>query len=479
MKSAIRWEQSDDGIVSLILDDPDQQVNTVNAAYIQGLSDAIDRLESKSNAVTGVILRSAKRSFLAGGDLNRLLDAHAATLEEFVADIDMRKGLTLRLESLPVPVVAVVNGPALGGGLELALCCHHSIAVDDGKVVVGLPESRLGLIPGAGGIVRTVQRLGIDRALDELILPGRKYSLDEAIALGLIDDSAPSTDEAISAAKEWIAAHPNGVRRSNTADRGVARLLPAARAVPVARAVTRVANASLTAPTSEALHIESVEFGSVVVSAVTKNAMRMHFFATNALRKRIKSLSAEPIALDDVPEAERPTVRYAPDHVGDGQKFAELEWDGSDRASAVACGLVKTGVVPILWTPGHESFSYTMQMALAQALAAAEHNGSSRADIENALDWAGLWSDTSDEVASSTEAVTGDHIELACTLLDSMASAGRSAVATGALAFAEDADAASVRIGGFPGWTGGIDAWLTGGRNLVEILQAVDREVAR
>lgn len=471
MKSVIRWEQSYDGIVSLILDDPDQQVNTVTAAYIRGLSDAIDRLESESDSVAGVILRSAKRSFLAGGDLNRLLDADATMLDEFIADIDMRKGLTLRLESLQLPVVAVVNGPALGGGLELALCCHHTIAVDDGKVLVGLPESRLGLMPGAGGIVRTVQRLGIDRALDELILPGRKYSLADALELGLIDDSATSTEDAILAAKAWITSNPTGVRRSESADRGAARPLPAPRAVPVVRAVTRVANAALTSPTLEALHIESTEFGQVVVSAATKNALRMHFFETNALRKRIKALPSEPIALTEVPEAERPAVRHAPDHVGDGQRCAELDWDGSDQASAIAAGLLQTGVVTILLNPGHAPYSHTIQLALAEAVAAAEHNGSSRSDVEKSLYWAGLWSDVSDEATSPNEPVTDIHIDLACTLLDAMATAGRSAVAAGVLVFADDADAASVRVGGFPGWTGGINAWLAEGRELVEVLR--------
>lgn len=479
MKSAIRWEQSDQGIVSLILDDPDHQVNTVNAAYIQGLSDAIDRLEKECHSVTGVILRSAKRSFVAGGDLNRLLDADVTTLDEFVDDIDMRKKLTLRLESLPLPVVAVVNGPALGGGLELALCCHHTIAIDDGKVLVGLPESRLGLMPGAGGIVRTVQRLGIDRALDELILPGRKYSLADAISLGLIDDSALSTEEALRAAEVWIAAHPNGLQRSGPADRGAARPLPAPRAVPVARAVTRVANHALTASTSDALHAESVEFGQVVVAAVTKNAIRMHFFATNALRKRVKSLPADPIALAEVPEAEQPIIRYAPDHVGDGQKFAELDWDGSDHASAVAAGLLRNGVVPVLVHPGRQALSDIMRKALHEAIATAERNGASQAAIGNAVYWAGLPSDTIDAGTHPSEPVTGEHIDLACTLLDSMATAGRSAIADGILVYPEDADAASVRTAGFPGWTGGIEAWLAGGRTLVEDLRSLDEEVAR
>ncbi|MGV9866148.1 enoyl-CoA hydratase-related protein [Rhodococcus koreensis] len=479
MKSAIRWEQSDDGIVSLVLDDPDQPVNTVNTAYIQGLSDAIDRLEVESSSVTGVILRSAKRSFLAGGDLNRLLDADAAMLDDFVADIDMRKGLTLRLESLPLPVVAIVNGPALGGGLELALCCHHTIAIDDGKTVIGLPESRLGLMPGAGGIVRTVQRLGIDRALDDLILPGRKYLLAEAITLGLIDESAASTEDAVRAAEAWIAANPSGRRRTDTVSRGAARPLPAPRAVPVAAAVTRVANAALTAPTPEALHIESEEFGRVVVSDATKNALRMHFFATNALRKRAKALSTDPVDLADIPQDLRPAVRHAPDFVGDGQRFAEISWDGDESASAAASGLLRAGIVPILLSPGHEAFSHTMQTALALAVTEAEHNGSARADIESALYWSGLPGGSSIKAAQLREPATDDHIELACALLDRMASAGRSAVAAGVLAFVEDADAASVRVAGFPGWTGGIGTWLDGGRKMVENMPAGTLEDAR
>ena len=79
-----------------------------------------------------------------------------------------------RLETLGKPVVAAINGAALGGGLEIALACHHRIVVDDPKVQLGFPEVKLGLLPGAGGVVRTVRMFGIADALMQLLLQGQR-----------------------------------------------------------------------------------------------------------------------------------------------------------------------------------------------------------------------------------------------------------------------------------------------------------------
>lgn len=87
-------------------------------------------------------------------------------------------------------MVAALNGTALGGGLELALACHYRIALNDLAIRLGLPEVTLGLLPGAGGVVRTVRMLGLDVALDKVLLPGKRFSPAEALALGIIDELA-------------------------------------------------------------------------------------------------------------------------------------------------------------------------------------------------------------------------------------------------------------------------------------------------
>ena len=112
-----------------------------------------------------MIIASAKKTFFAGGDLNDLIKVTPEDAGEFARSVREGKAVLRRLETLGKPVVAAINGAALGGGFEIALACHQRIVVDDPKAVVGFPEVTLGLLPGAGGVVRTVRLLGIADAL--------------------------------------------------------------------------------------------------------------------------------------------------------------------------------------------------------------------------------------------------------------------------------------------------------------------------
>src|SRR5947209_16249699 len=109
-----------------------------------------------------------------------------------------------RLETLGRPVVAAINGAARGGGLEICLACHHRIIVDDSKAVVGFPEVQLGLLPGAGGVVRTVRMLGIANAVLQLLMQGQRHRPEKARELGVVDEIVGSVDELMPAAKAWI-----------------------------------------------------------------------------------------------------------------------------------------------------------------------------------------------------------------------------------------------------------------------------------
>jgi len=124
------------------------------------------------------------------------------------ADTDTGKAQLRRLETCGRPVVAAVNGSALGGGLELALACHHRVVADDPRIEIGFPEVTLGLIPGAGGIVRTVRLLGIVDALMTVLLRGQRLRPAAALEAGLVHEIAPR-DELIARAKAWIATNPN------------------------------------------------------------------------------------------------------------------------------------------------------------------------------------------------------------------------------------------------------------------------------
>src|SRR3954471_4193968 len=206
MANTIRWEQDSDGIVTLILDDPNQSANTMNADYGESIRATVDRLEAEKESITGVVITSAKKTFFAGGDLNDLKKVTPETADEFGGFVREGKAVLRRLETLGKPVVAAINGAALGGGFEITLACHHRVIVDDSKAVVGFPEVQLGLLPGAGGVVRSVRMLGIVDALMQLLLQGKRLRPAKAKELGVVDDVVAGRDDLLPAAKAWIAA---------------------------------------------------------------------------------------------------------------------------------------------------------------------------------------------------------------------------------------------------------------------------------
>jgi 3-hydroxyacyl-CoA dehydrogenase/enoyl-CoA hydratase/3-hydroxybutyryl-CoA epimerase len=206
--STIRFERDDNGIVVLTLDDPNQSANTMNADYKQSMADTVDRLEAERDEITGVVITSAKKTFFAGGDLNDLRLATPDQAEEIAQGLREVKAQLRRLETLGTPVVAAINGAALGGGLEICLACHHRIALDDSKVQLGFPEVQLGLLPGAGGVVRSVRMLGIANALLSLLLQGQRHRPAKALELGIVDEIVATRDELVPAAKAWIKANP-------------------------------------------------------------------------------------------------------------------------------------------------------------------------------------------------------------------------------------------------------------------------------
>ncbi len=206
--TTITYERGDDGIVLLTLDDPNQSANTMNADYIASMGATVERLEAEKDEITGVIITSAKKTFFAGGDLNDLKRVTREQSAEFAAGIREVKGQLRRLETLGKPVVAAINGAALGGGLEITLACHHRVMLDDPKVKLGFPEVKLGLLPGAGGVVRTVRMFGIVDALMQLLMQGQEVRAAKAKEMGLVDEVVATREELIPAAKAWIAAQP-------------------------------------------------------------------------------------------------------------------------------------------------------------------------------------------------------------------------------------------------------------------------------
>ena len=207
MSQAIRYEAGADGIVLLTLDMPGQSANTMNATYRAAMAETLERLEAEREQIAGVILTSAKKTFFAGGDLNELVAVTRADAEPFFRMVQLLKQQLRRLETLGKPVVAAINGSALGGGWEICLACQHRIALDAPDVQLGLPEVTLGLLPGGGGIVRTVRLLGIEKALP-FLLEGKKLRPREALKAGLLHEVVGSREALLSQARAWILANP-------------------------------------------------------------------------------------------------------------------------------------------------------------------------------------------------------------------------------------------------------------------------------
>ncbi|WP_030024024.1 3-hydroxyacyl-CoA dehydrogenase NAD-binding domain-containing protein [Streptomyces monomycini] len=206
--TTIRWEQDETGVVTLVLDDPDQSANTMNEAFKTSLTAVADRLEAERDTVRGVIFTSAKKTFFAGGDLRDLI---AVTPEHAERAFETGQGIKRdlrRIETLGKPVVAAINGAALGGGYELALACHHRVALDTRATKIGLPEVTLGLLPAAGGVVRTVRLLGIADALLKVLLQGTQYNATRALENGLVNEIAATPEELTEKARAFIDANP-------------------------------------------------------------------------------------------------------------------------------------------------------------------------------------------------------------------------------------------------------------------------------
>ena len=163
-------------------------VNAIDEAWLESLELALERAEHESAAV--LLLRSSVRAFCAGADLALMRSRfdHAAGRDKMVAFVRELQRVYDRLERLPLATIAEIGGPAMGGGLELALACDLRIAA--GEASLGLPEARLGLLPGAGGTQR-LTRIAGEATAKRLILCGEVVSGTEAAALGIVQWSVP------------------------------------------------------------------------------------------------------------------------------------------------------------------------------------------------------------------------------------------------------------------------------------------------
>ncbi|MCF8509347.1 MAG: enoyl-CoA hydratase/isomerase family protein, partial [Hyphomonadaceae bacterium] len=211
------WDVDADGIATATFDVPGRSMNTLTAKAIADLG-AIAKEVATNDAIKGLVITSGKTSgFCAGADLGELGggsgggadkgDPEAQLKAAFERSFGMNK-LLRTLETGKKPVACAINGLALGGGLEVALGCHYRIAASDNpRLQLGLPEAKVGLMPGGGGTQRLPRLMGAQAAAP-FLLQGESMTAEQAKSNGVVHDLAP-TSELVAKAKAWCKANPN------------------------------------------------------------------------------------------------------------------------------------------------------------------------------------------------------------------------------------------------------------------------------
>ncbi|AXN52027.1 fatty oxidation protein FadB [Mycobacterium marinum] len=317
--NTIQWDKDADGIVTLTMDDPSGSANVMNEAYIESMGKAVDRLVAEKDSITGVVITSAKKTFFAGGDLTSMIQAGPEDAGQSFDTVETVKRQLRTLETLGKPVVAAINGAALGGGLEIALACHHRIAADAEGSQLGLPEVTLGLLPGGGGVTRTVRMFGIQNAFVSILSQGTRFKPAKAKEIGLVDEVLPTVEELVPAAKAWIKANPDSheqpwdkkgykIPGGTPSSPGLASILPSFPALlrkqlkgapmPAPKAILAAAVEGAQVDFDTASRIESRYFASLVTGQVAKNMIQAFFFdlqAINAGKSRPDGIGKTPI----------------------------------------------------------------------------------------------------------------------------------------------------------------------------------------
>ncbi len=204
----MRFEKDADGIVTITWDMPGRTMNVLSQESMADFRTAIESITA-DETVTGVIITSGKPAFLAGADLGELGGSSGGGAEDEMVALRAAfdnayafNKLLRELETCGKPVVAAINGTALGGGLEICLACHHRVVADNPGIQLGLPESKVGLLPGGGGTQRLPRLIGAGNALP-LILQGTSLSPEKALAQGIVHKVVPA-EQLLAEARRWI-----------------------------------------------------------------------------------------------------------------------------------------------------------------------------------------------------------------------------------------------------------------------------------
>lgn len=298
--SSIKYHKDLNDVVHIVFDRAGSPVNLMDLAFADDLTQAIERL--LEDDFIGVVMRSTKSTFFAGGDLSYLSSITEDTASQ-VYEMSMQMKTAMRaLETCGKPVVACINGSALGGGFELALACHHRIALNHKGMRLGLPEVGLGLLPGAGGLTKMVRLLGLAGAMPYLT-EGKLFSAIEGKAAGLIDQVVEEESSILAAALRWIKDNPQvqqpfdikgyKIPGGTPSTPKVAQFIAACPAImrkttkgtlPAPEAILSCMVEGAQVDIDSALRIESRYFAELCKGKVSKNLINTLWFAQNAIK---------------------------------------------------------------------------------------------------------------------------------------------------------------------------------------------------
>ncbi len=313
MSQAFRIQKNENGVAIVSIDVPNETMNVLKAEFSEQITQVLDDLE-QDNSVQGVVVISGKdNSFVAGADVSMLEACQTAQQATSIA----RGGQDIfdRIEQFAKPVVAAIHGPALGGGLELALACHIRVCSDDSKTVMGLPEVQLGLLPGSGGTQRLPALISVQKAMT-MMLTGSQQRPKQALKAGIVDHVVPRSILLEKAQELALAGKPKRRKPKLTLVQKLLERTPIGRNVlfsqarkqtlkktqgnyPAPMAIIDCIETGLRKGRRNGFDIESQQFGELVMTSESK-ALRSVFFATTEMKKETGVEGVEPAKVNKV-----------------------------------------------------------------------------------------------------------------------------------------------------------------------------------
>jgi 3-hydroxyacyl-CoA dehydrogenase/enoyl-CoA hydratase/3-hydroxybutyryl-CoA epimerase len=300
--STVNYSLDEDGIAHVIFDEPGSPVNTMKPEWQADMLALADQLHTDNDRLKGVIFSSAKTTFFAGADLKGVSKLKEQDAALAFHSLEKLKHAFRRIETLGKPVVAILNGAALGGGWELALVAHARFALHHPNILFGLPEVTLGLIPGATGITKMTRLLGL-MAAQPYLMEGKLFNPQQALALDLVQGLGTTINELRTLALDFIRSHPQASQAwdvkgfkmpgGSVNSPALAAGLAVAPAMlfhkahglyPAAQAILETMVEGAQVDYDTATRIETRKLARVMVGQTTKNMVNAFFFNLNAIK---------------------------------------------------------------------------------------------------------------------------------------------------------------------------------------------------